>query len=225
MWRQTWHDLLFAHWPVPVSAVRPLVPRWLNIQEYEGTSWVGLVPFRMTGVTLRGVRPLPWISRFPEMNLRLYVEYQDKPGVWFVSLDAARIPAVMTARLLAHLPYFAARMKVAHEGETVGYSSRRMGRKEVELVASYAPVGPVFSSRPGTLEHFLTERYCLYTQAGKKHRFRLDIHHHQWPLQPADAEFITNHVAQPQGIDLPDTQPLLHFSRKIEVIGWGLASV
>src|SRR5262245_20084749 len=98
IWRQTWHDLLFAHWPVPASALRSLVPDWLTIQEYSGTAWVGLLPFTMTGVTLRGVPSLPAVSHFPEMNLRLYVERDGKPGIWFVSLDAARRSAVYAAR-------------------------------------------------------------------------------------------------------------------------------
>jgi len=221
MWRQTWHDLLFAHWPVPARAIRDLVPDWLEVQEFDGVSWVGLVPFRMTGVTLHSVPSMPWVSHFPEMNLRLYVDYEDKPGIWFVSLDAARLPAVMAARLFAHLPYFPARMKVVHESESVGYISKRFGGKGVEFEAWYTPTGPVFESRPGTLDHFLTERYCLYTQT-RRARFRLNIHHHQWPLQLAEAEFIKNRVAQPQGIELPDVQPLLHFSRKLDVIGWGL---
>ena len=161
MWRQTWHDLLFAHWPVPVAAVRPLVPDWVTVQEYGGTSWIGLVPFRMTGVTLRGVPSLPVLSHFPEMNLRVYVERDGKPGVWFVSLDAARRSAVTAARVFAHLPYFFARMRVRTDGETVDYSSVRAGNRQVAFAASYAPCGPVYESQRGSLEHFLTERYCL----------------------------------------------------------------
>jgi uncharacterized protein YqjF (DUF2071 family) len=225
LWRQTWHDLLFAHWPVRVSAIRDLVPRWLAIEQHSGSSWVGLVPFRMTGVTLRGVPSLPVISQFPEMNLRLYVERDGKPGVWFVSLDAARVSAVLAARLFAHLPYFVARMRVSHDGRVVRYSSRRVTDRAVAFRGRYSPIGPVRESKPGSLEHFLTERYCLYTEDRQRHRYRLEIHHHKWPLQPAEAEFAENHVAQPQGIALPDTDPVLHFSRKIQVIGWGLQRI
>ena len=224
MWRQTWHDLLFAHWPVPVAALRSLVPAWLTVQEFAGSSWVGLVPFRMTGVTLRYLPALPVVSHFPEMNLRLYVERDGKPGIWFISLDAARRSAVITARVLAHLPYFFSRMSVRAEGESVVYSSIRTGSL-VAFEGTYAPAGPVREPVPGSMEHFLAERYCLYTQNSRGQRLRLNIHHWPWPLQVAEAEFVTNRVAQPQGIQLPDTPPLLHFSRRLEVVGWGFERI
>lgn len=221
IWRQTWHDLLFAHWPIHPSAVRHLIPDWLSVHEYGGSTWIGLVPFRMTGVTLRGVPAVPWLSHFPELNLRLYVERDGKPGIWFVSLDAARLAAVLTARRAAHLPYFLATMNVRAEGENVRYSSVRTSDARVDFAGSYGPAGPVFESRPGSLEHFLTERYCLYTQDPRGRRLRMEIHHPPWPLQPAHARFTTNRIAEAQGIQLPDTPPILHFSRRIDVVGWG----
>ena len=222
-WRQTWHDLLFAHWPVPAADLRPLVPARLTIQEHGGTSWVGLVPFRMSGVTLRGVPGLPWISAFPEMNLRLYVDLDDRPGVWFISLDAAQPLAVWTARRVVHLPYFRAEMSVRREGERVHYASERRGRgPRVAFHAMYRPAGDVFTAAPGSLAHFLTERYCLYTQAPGGALRRLEIHHAPWPLQPAEADVDVNLVAGPQGIQLPAVPPILHFSRRLDVVGWGL---
>jgi uncharacterized protein len=225
IWRQTWHDLLFAHWPVPMHAVRRLVPQWLAVQQFGGSTWVGLVPFRMTGVTLRHVPPLPVVSHFPEMNLRLYVECGGKPGVWFVSLDAARRSAVIAARMLAHLPYFYSRMSLRADGDAVRYSSTRVNDARVAFVGAYEPAGPVFESTPNSLEHFLTERYCLYTQDRRGRRWRLEIHHQPWPLQTARASFQTNGVAQSQGIELPEAEPHLLFSRKLEVVGWGLDEV
>jgi len=226
IWRQTWHALLFAHWPVAVDVVRPFVPPWLRIQQFDGRTWVGLVPFTMTGVTLRGVPSLPILSHFHEMNLRLYVERDDRPGVWFISLDAARRPAVWGARVAAHLPYFYSRMRVdVTADQVVSYSSIRASDPHVRLIGRYAPTGPVFESRRGTLEHFLTERYCLYTEDRRGRARRLEIHHHPWPLQPAEAEFAQNSVAGAQGLTLPDTPPLLHFSRRLDVIGWGLEVV
>jgi hypothetical protein len=221
-WRQTWHDLLFAHWPLPAAALRPLVPPALTIQEFDGSSWVGLVPFRMTGVTLRGAPAIPGVSAFAEMNLRLYVELNGKAGVWFVSLDAAQRLAVWTARALLGLPYFHASMRVEHDGEAVRYSSeRRGGGPRVAFAGTYRPIGPVTPVRPGTLDHFLTERYCLYTIRPGGALARLEIHHQPWPLQPAEARIDTNLVAAPQGIQLPAAAPRLHFSRRIEVVGWG----
>jgi hypothetical protein len=223
IWRQTWHDLLFAHWPVPAASLRPLVPPRLTIQEYGGTSWVGLVPFRMTGVTLRGVPSLPGLSAFPEMNLRVYVEFEGRAGVWFISLDAANRLAVWTARRLVHLPYFHAAMSVQLDGDLVRYASERRGRgPRVAFRGAYRPAGDVFTASPGSLAHFLTERYCLYAQAPGRGLRRLEIHHPPWRLQPAEAGFETNLVAEPQGIRLPPTPPVLHFSRRLDVVGWGL---
>ena len=225
VWRQTWNHLLFAHWPIPAEQLSALVPEWLKIQEHSGSSWVGVIPFTMTGVTLRGVPNLPWLSHFPEMNLRLYVERDGKPGVWFVSLDAARRPAVWAARRFAHLPYFLSRMRVNVVGDQVSYQSNRRSNARVSLNALYAPTGPVGRSQRGSLEHFLTERYCLYTEDRPGRGWRLEIHHEPWPLQPAAAKFTVNEVAQPQGIALPASAPLLHYSRRLDVVGWRLERV
>jgi uncharacterized protein len=222
VWRQTWHHLLFAHWPVPVDVVGRFVPRWLDVQEHSGSTWVGLVPFTMTGVTYRRLPPVPIVSRFHEMNLRVYVERDGKPGIWFISLDAASRFAVWAARRFAHLPYFFSRMHMGIDAGTIRYSARRAGDSEVAFEGSYRPAGQPFESRPGSLEHFLTERYCLYTEDTRAGRWRMEIHHQPWPLQAATAEFQTNRVAQPQGIRLPETPPLLHYSRRLDVVGWSL---
>src|SRR5579871_2480588 len=94
-----WHDLLFMHWPVPVDQLRPLIPPALAIETFDGMAWLGLVPFRMSGVRPRFVPALPWLSAFPELNVRTYVTSAGKPGVWFFSLDAANPLAVHGARL------------------------------------------------------------------------------------------------------------------------------
>jgi uncharacterized protein YqjF (DUF2071 family) len=214
--RQSWHDLLFAHWPVPAAALRDLVPPGLNIDQHGGTSWVGVVPFRMTDVAPRGVPAIPGLSAFAELNVRLYVERDGKPGVWFLSLDAASASAVWAARRFFHLPYHHARMSVTG-GERIHYSSERRAAP-VRFAASYGPTGPVQAARPGTLEHFLTERYCLYAQAPRGLR-RLEIHHQPWPLQPASAEVTTNELLAPHGLAVSGA-PLLHFARRIDMVMW-----
>jgi len=223
-WRQQWKDLLFAHWPVPTAALRRFVPEALSIQEFDGTSWVGLVPFRMTGVMRRPLPDLPWISAFAEMNLRLYVEHGGRAGVWFISLDAANPLAVWAARRFFHLPYFNARMSVRAEGERVRYVSerRRKDGDQVVFRGSYGPVSAPYEAKPGTLEHFLTERYCLYSQAPDGTILRGDVHHLPWPLQRAEAEIERNDVARPQGIETSGPPALLHFSRSLDVAVWSL---
>jgi uncharacterized protein YqjF (DUF2071 family) len=225
-WRQSWRDLLFAHWPVPARSLAQLVPPEVAIQEFDGTSWVGLVPFRMAGVMRRPLPDLPWISAFPEVNLRLYVEVGGKPGVWFVSLDAANPLAVWAARRFFHLPYFRAAMSVRNDGERVLYDSVRRGSPErIALRAAYGPTSEVFESRPGTIEHFLTERYCLYTQAPGGALLRAEVHHAPWPLQTAAAEIEENTIAARQGIELHGPPVLLHFSRRLDVVVWPLERV
>jgi len=215
--RQSWHDLLFAHWPVPAAAVRPLVPAGLNIDEHGGTSWVGVVPFRMTGVAPRGFPDLPGLSAFPELNLRLYVQRDGKPGVWFLSLDAARALAVWAALRFFHLPYQHARMSVSGD-QRISYLSERRAAP-VGFAASYGPTGPVEEARPGTLVHFLTERYCLYARAPDGGLRRLEIHHQPWPLQPASAEITRNDLLAPHGLAVSGA-PLLHFARRLDVVMW-----
>ena len=124
-WRQSWRDLLFAHWPIEARALRPLIPDGLDIQEFGGTAWIGVVPFRMSGVMHRPLPDLPWISAFPELNVRTYVERDGRPGVWFLSLDATNPLAVWAARTFFHLPYHRAAMSLVDQGDRIEYRSRR----------------------------------------------------------------------------------------------------
>jgi uncharacterized protein len=102
---QSWHDLLSAHWPVTAAALRPHIPARLAIDTFDGQAWLGVVPFRMSGVRLRGTPAVPWLSAFPELNVRTYVLADAKPGVWFFSLDAGNAIAAAIAREWFHLPY------------------------------------------------------------------------------------------------------------------------
>ncbi|MSP14168.1 MAG: DUF2071 domain-containing protein [Chloroflexi bacterium] len=225
--RQSWHDLLFAHWPVPVEQLRPLVPAQLPLDTYDGSAWVGVVPFRMTGVVPRWTPPVPWLSAFPELNVRTYVNIGDRPGVYFFSLDAGNAVAVSLARLTFQLPYFHARMRLVDAGHAIHYFSRRIhrGAPAAEFVASYRSVGDVFRSIPGTLDHWLTERYCLYTVDSRGHIHRGEIHHPPWPLQPAEADIETNTMAAAHAIRLPDIPPLLHYARRLDVVVWAPENV
>ena len=220
-WRQRWCDLLFAHWPIAAAKLRSFVPAALHIQEFDGSAWVGLVPFRMDGVMRRPLPDLPWISAFPEMNLRVYVELAGKPGVWFISLDAANPLAVWGARRLFHLPYHHASMSVRRIGERVAYRSHRSGTKaSVAFEAVYWPASQPYQAKPGTLEHFLTERYCLYAQAPGGILFRTEVHHAPWPLQQGGADVALNTVGASQNVIVDEVRPLLHFSRTLDVVVW-----
>jgi uncharacterized protein YqjF (DUF2071 family) len=218
VWRQSWRDLLFAHWPVDVAALRGFVPPPLEVQEFDGTSWVGLVPFRMAGVMRRPLPDLPGISAFPELNVRLYVVHGGKPGVWFVSLDATNHLAVWAARRYFHLPYFHARMRVSTSGEAIHYTSHR--RTGPSFEAKYRPLSAPYQSQPGTLEHWLTERYCLYARARDGTIWSNDVHHLPWPLQSAQAEISNNTYLSGQGLPVAGPPKLLHFARRLDVVVW-----
>ena len=216
-WRQVWRDLLFAHWPIAAAAIRPFVPKSLEVQEFNGTSWIGLVPFRMTGVMRRPWPDLPWISAFPELNVRIYVEHEGKPGVWFLSLDATNPLAVWAARRYFHLPYYGAAMSVTSRSDGIHYESSRRG---AQFSASYRPTSDIYPAKPGSLEHWLTERYCLYALAPDGALWRTDVHHVPWPLQAAELEIRSNTMFDVHGLKLDAPPQLLHFSRRLDVVMW-----
>gem|GEM_PF-2351696 len=193
---QTWQDLLFAHWRVPISVVRANVPAELPIDEFDGAAWVGVTPFRLTGLRARWTYPLPVLSVFPELNVRTYVTLGGKPGIYFFSLDAGSALAVTAAKRFYRLPYFWSEVAVRSEGGEVVYRSRRRGEGSRRFAATYRPEGRELQARPGSLEHFLTERYCLYT-VDEGVVLRAEIHHPPWPLQPADATLRENTMAPP----------------------------
>lgn len=217
---QTWHDLLFAHWRVPASELAPLVPPELPLDTFDGHAWIGVIPFHMTNVAPRGVPSLPYVSAFPELNVRTYVTRDAKPGVYFFSLDAGSAVAVAAARALFGLPYYTATMDVRDAGGAIEYTSRREGGLAAEFAASYTPSGSARPPQQGSLEYFLTERYCLYTVDDARCVHRVEIHHPPWPLQPANADIRVNTMAAAAGIRLPETAPLLHFSRRQDMVGW-----
>jgi hypothetical protein len=218
---QRWEDLLFAHWRVDPAALAPKLPAGLALDLRDGDAWVAITPFDLSRLRLRGLPPLPGASRFPELNLRTYVRAQGKAGVWFFSLDAGSPLAVFFARRLYHLPYFSASMACVRKGNSISYRSQRGGSEGgAEFLADYGPNGEPFRARPGSLEEWLTARYCLFA-AGGNDLYRADIAHEPWTLQRARAEIVRNTMAQAAGIELPADRPLLHYSRSLDVqIGW-----
>jgi uncharacterized protein YqjF (DUF2071 family) len=217
--RQTWRDLLFAHWPVAPSALRPLIPAHLALETFGGDAWVGVVPFDLSGLSVR-FTPHRLHLAFPELNVRTYVTAQDKPGVWFFSLDAANLLAVLGARATFHLPYYWAAMQMSEEDGWITYRSQRRGAAAARFAGRYRPTGPVFVSAPESLERWLTARYCLYAASRAGHILRAEINHDPWLLQPAEAEIMVNTTASAQGIALSGS-PILHFARRMDMVNWG----
>jgi len=223
----SWHDLLFAHWRVDLAQMRRWIPEGIEIDTFDGTPWIGIVPFRMTGVAPRYLPNLPFISSFPELNVRTYVSVDGKPGVWFFCLEASNPLAVRVARNLFHLRYMDARIGMKNCGELntgkwIEYSSQRTHRGEpsANFEVDYRPLGPAFQPEPGTLEQFLTSRYCLYSANAKGDIFRGEINHDPWELREAQAIIKQNTMTDWLGIQLPDEPPLLHYAKRTDALAW-----
>lgn len=233
---QEWRDLLFAHWSLDPALLEPLIPPGLTLDRHEGRAWLGIVPFRMSHVRPRWLPALPWLSHFAELNVRTYVRASQgdpRPGVFFFSLDAANPVAVRLARRFYHLPYVDATMSCQPQPDgRIRYNSRRRVTPAAfpgEWIGSYGPKGAVYHAAAGSLEHWLVERYCLYSvdPAGRIHRG--EIHHRPWPLQAAQAQIGVNWLFSPgqEGIHLALQRPpeLLHFVEGLQVLTWGIAPV
>ena len=216
---QSWNDLLFAHWRVDASEMRRAVPDVFDLDFFDGEAWLGVVPFYMTNVGVRAAPALPWLSAFPELNVRTYVRVSERPGVYFFSLDAGRRLAVATARALLNLPYYAADMSVERRDAAVHYqSARRMGPAKFNAI--YEPASAPFAASVGSIEYFLTERYCLYHHDRRRRPYRLEIHHRPWSLQLARATITTNTMAAASHLTTKGSPPLLHFARRQDVVAW-----
>jgi uncharacterized protein YqjF (DUF2071 family) len=216
MMRQTWHDLLFAHWPIPKSRLRAFVPEPLEIEEHDGMSWVTLVPVRLTGVSLRLLPSVPLLSSFTQLNLRLYVTHEGKPGLWFVTLDASSPLTVWAARRFLHLPYHEASMRFARRHGAVRFVSSRV-QGAAELFALYRPAGAATEEK-SSLETFLVERYCNYSRTPEGDILRTEVHHHPWSLQKAEVEIETNSVLTSAGLDVIGAPSLVQFARRQDVV-------
>ncbi len=234
---QTWGKLLFMHWRIEEKLLRPLIPEALTIDRFDGSAWIGVIPFTMWGIRASFLPPIPGTSAFNELNVRTYVHRDGVPSVWFFSLDAANRLAVWGARTFYHLPYFNAEMKLEQTGRTIRYSSVRRDNRgpAAEFHASWtiddgisrgtgasARIVPAISE-PGSLEFFLTERYALDTEhRGKIYRAR--IHHEPWPLQKAQLDSLESNMIESPGLPAPEGIPLLHYCEELSVEIWPIRS-
>jgi uncharacterized protein YqjF (DUF2071 family) len=222
--KQIWHHLLFAHWPINIKQLQPFIPEPLQIDTYEGQAWIGVVPFTMSDIRLKYLPPVPFTSRFAEINVRTYVTINNKPGVLFFSLDAASLLAVKVAQTFYHLPYYHAEMLAYKEKDVIQYRSQRIDAQgKYQFIGRYQPVSGCYQASKGTLEYWLTERYCLYT-SHQNTLYRCNIHHNPWELQAAECEIEKNTMVHIEGFKMT-SKPLLHYSDRIEVSTWGLEKV
>ena len=218
-----WDDLAFLHWPVPVAALERLIPADLQLETFDGHAWIGIVPFRMMAVHARGLPEIPGTNEFLELNVRTYVTDGTRPGVWFFSLDCANPLAVRGARVGFSLPYFDAKMQSLEiNRDGFDYSSARThrGAPAATFRARYGPNGEVTPIAPGGIEHWLTERYCLYAQRPNSQVIRGEILHQPWPLQTCTVEILENTLCDSLGLSLSREPMLAHFAKRLEVHAW-----
>ena len=220
---QSWGKLLFMHWRVDTAQLRPLIPKELELDTFDGSAWIAVVPFTMWDT--RALPPylpaVPWLSAMHELNVRTYVHLAGVPGVWFFSLDCNSRTAVLGARTFFHLPYYHADIDLQQNTANIDYSLRRRGKSAAEFRAEWT-IGEVLPvSQPDSLEFFLTERYYLYSQhAGKLYSGQ--IHHHPWPLQKATLSSYRSTMIESCGLTTPTDAPLLHYAEELTVDIWAL---
>jgi hypothetical protein len=224
---QRWNDLLFVHWPIAASAMAAVLPEWLEADVFQGSAWLGAVPFWLDRIKIRGIAQIPGFGRFPDLSLRTYVRdrFTGAAGIYSFSIDAGSLLAVLAARMIYHLPYHWADMRMDQRGEreVTFFSRRRLARSEIIFNAQYRGLGPtskLADPRPGSLEHFLSERSWLFSTNRAGEPVRIHLHHVPWPLEEAEAEIERNDLPASIGLRLPDCKPVLYYSRRLAVYLW-----
>ncbi|MEO8435584.1 MAG: DUF2071 domain-containing protein [Pyrinomonadaceae bacterium] len=223
---QVWGKLLFMHWRIEANLLRPLIPDGLEIDTFDDSAWIAVTPFTMWDI--RGLPPflppLPGFSSMHELNVRTYVHLNRVPGVWFFSLDCNSAAATLAARTLYFLPYYNAEIELEESEGTIDYSLVRRDAPAAELQATWKIGEAIPQSQPGSLEFFLTERYCLYSESNQElHRAR--IHHPPWSLQRAELTSLQSTMIESLGLPTPAGDPVLHYSEEIAVDIWRLKTL
>ena len=224
---QRWNDLLFAHWPIPAVLMEKILPQWLDADLYQGSAWLGIVPFWLDRIKVRGAPPVPGLRNFPDLTLRTYVRdrFTRTPGVYCFSVESSNLLAVAAAHAIYHLPYKLAEMHLERRSdrEFAFYSRRRFSPSPVIFKARYRGLGPTQKTaeiRPGSFEYFFSERNCVFSTNRAGQPIRANLHHVSWPLEEAEAEIERNDLAKAVGIALPKMDPVLHYSRRLAVYVW-----
>jgi uncharacterized protein len=220
---QTGGKLLFMHWRVEEKLLRPLVPKDLEIDTFDGSAWIAITPFTMWDIRAFPpfIPPVPGLNSMHELNVRTYVHFDRVPGVWFFSLDCNSAAAVLGARMFFHLPYYNAEIELEEEDETIDYALDRIDDPPAEFEASWEIGETLPYSHPGSLEFFLTERYCLYSEHDRE-LYRARIYHEPWPLQSATLLSLDSTMIETQDLPTPKGDPLLHYAEEISVEIWPL---
>jgi hypothetical protein len=227
---QSWNDLLFAHFAIDPPTLRRLVPDALTLDLYDGVAWLTVSPCCTSHLRPSGIPPLPGFSFFPQVNLRTYVTLQGKPGVLYFSVDAANLSVVWFARTFFRMQFWHAAIQISgatiqarpSQDQSIYFRSSRLNSRATQpskLDVVYAPEGNPWRARRGSLDEFLTERYCVYSW-NRRTYYRTEVHHQPWPLQRASVEIRANSIANSLGLALPAKPDLCHFSRSLKMLAW-----
>lgn len=210
---QEWNHALFFHWKVPYEILSPLIPGRLELDQFEGSYWVSLVPFTMQKIRPRNIPALAFISDFHEINLRTYIINNHKPGVYFLNIEAGKYLSAWIARTLSGLPY-------GHSDiyRAAGHYESLNTKKGFHLRSVFEIKSEL--TKKSSLVLWLTERYCLYMQENKR-LFRYDIHHQEWPIKAIEIKELSLNY-EVQGLDLGNSTPdLVQYSDGVKVLAWG----
>jgi uncharacterized protein YqjF (DUF2071 family) len=222
--RQSWDKLLFMHWEIEPSLLRGIVPQPLAIDTFEGNAYLAITPFTLWNVRPIFLPPIPLVSAFHETNVRTYVHYDGVPGVWFFSLDANGLLAVLAARLGFHLPYYYASIKMDDSDGRIRYDLIRSSERRARLAAEWTMDELSETSTPGSLRFFLTERYCLYTRHGAD-LYRARIHHEPWPIHEARLDSLDTNLFEANELPHPAGDPFVMGGGPVHVDVWPLERV
>ncbi|MGG1398021.1 DUF2071 domain-containing protein [Bacillus salipaludis] len=225
--RQTWSNILFLHWPIPLNILRPHIPSSLQIDTFNGSAWIGVIVFVLEGIFPRGISSISLTPKFPEMNVRTYVTCDGKPGIYFLSIDVENWASLKIAKRWFHLPYYSAQVSFRKEGQSFHIHSSRNGNFNTPITfkGKYVPVSEVYFPKEGTLDHWLTERYCLYSSNNGDNIYCGEIHHLPWPLQKAEMEIFRNTLLSPFHFDISEVDPIVHFSTGVESLMWNIKKI
>jgi uncharacterized protein YqjF (DUF2071 family) len=217
--QQRWKDLLFLHWPVNPGLLPPLIPDGLELDTFEGTAWIGITPFHLEDTRPPLVPALPGLSSFNELNVRTYVLHQGVPGIWFFSLDASKLLPAVAARIFFMLPYFKAQIRFSESQGRFSFSMKRTGPPAAEFRAAWSTGVRLRAPDLESLAFFLVERYCCFAVEGRT-IYQIRIYHHPWILEDADATVHSSIVISSLGISEPVSEPLVHYSKSLDVQIW-----
>ena len=213
--KQQWRDLAYIHWRYDPAVVQELLPEGIEVDTFDGSAWVGLIPFSMRNISFPLIPPVPYFGSFPEVNVRTYVKRNGVPGVWFFSLDVNRLIPAFVARTTYFIPYCwgkASHKKV--EVKLLTSVTRRWPSKSSSHIE--LSIGERIES-PSDLAHFLSARWGLYSKGfGGKLRYA-PVDHEQWQLYEASIVILDDHLVTAAGLPTPTGEAYVMFSPGVSV--------